>query len=304
MEQSRFVDARNFVYSHARLLEQRLFEVVFEDASPDGVVAALRAYGNSDGGFGHGLEPDKRVPHSQPLDVQVAFQVMEAAGAMDHDLVMGACDFLTGLGSGVGCLRGPFSTYPHAPHWEEWATKPSLNPTAGIVGALWRWGVDHPWRAAATTFCWTELQRGLPTDAHAFANVLDFLASVPQRSDPGAFIPMLGDHLGSLSMFNLSLAADGYGLTPLHFAPAPDSPWAYLFDDAVINAHLDALERNQQPDGGWPITWETLSLTACFECRGAETLRALQALRNFGRLGPSVKPMPERDGLRGFAPEG
>lgn len=48
----------------------------------------------------------------------------------------------------------------------------------------------------------------------------------------------------------------GYGLTPLHVAPIPDSTWRGLFDDTLIDRHLDRLASDQQADGGWSITWE------------------------------------------------
>src|SRR5215471_9533384 len=74
---------RDFVRREARLVESQLFAAVFEDVDPQGVVEALRGYQNADGGFGHGLEPDKRCPDSLPIDVEVAFQAMAAAGASD-----------------------------------------------------------------------------------------------------------------------------------------------------------------------------------------------------------------------------
>jgi hypothetical protein len=69
-----------------------------------------------------------------------------------------------------------------------------------------------------------------------------------------------------------------YGVTPLHLAPTPDSPWRRLFDDDVVEGHLARLRRDQQPDGGWPLTWEPPGETAMFEWRGTETLRALRTL--------------------------
>jgi hypothetical protein len=75
-----------------------------------------------------------------------------------------------------------------------------------------------------------------------------------------------------------------YGLTPLHFAPAPDSPLRRLFDDAVIEAHLDDLAGRQQNDGGWPIHWAPPEGAATDEWRGRWTLDALRTLRAYGRI--------------------
>ena len=62
-----FVRARDFMYTHARLLERLLFAVRFEGAPPAAVGKLVAAYQNPDGGLGHALEPDVRCPESQPL---------------------------------------------------------------------------------------------------------------------------------------------------------------------------------------------------------------------------------------------
>ena len=52
----------------------------------------------------------------------------------------------------------------------------------------------------------------------------------------------------------------------------------------MIAGHLDRLERDQQGDGGWAITWEPPSPAAVFEYRGVQTLWALRVLRAYGRI--------------------
>jgi hypothetical protein len=284
MTKPRFDEARRFLYAEARLLERRLFGVLFEGASADGVVDAVRGYRNPDGGFGHGLEPDKRVPDSQPLDVEAAFWAMDTAGRLDHDLARAACDFLQRIGPGVGTLTESYRGYPRAPHWGDFALAPDINPTAGIAAMLWKYDIDHPWREAATAFCWERIDAGLPEDAHGFGEVLAFLAHAPDRSRADDAAARAAAHLGSLRMFRLDPAEPGYGVTPLHYAPAPDSRWAVLFEPPVIEAHLDALAADQLEDGGWPISWEPIGTAAGYDCRGAETLRALRVLRAYGRL--------------------
>jgi len=286
MDKPDLTEARWWLSANGRLLERRMFAALFEGADADGALDALRAYRNPDGGFGHGLEPDKRVPDSQPLDVEIAFQSMDVLGRVDSDLVAGACGFLDRLGAGVALLTAAYREHPRAPHFEDWALLPSLNPTAGIAALLWRWGVAHPWRELATSFCWQQIESGLPADAHGFGEVLSFLAWCPERERADRLTAALAERIASLEMFRLDPAAPGYGLTPLHFAPSPDSRWIGLFEPAVVEAHLDALAAAQRDDGGWPISWETLSAAAEADCRGMETLRALRTLSAFGRLSP------------------
>lgn len=283
MTRIRFEDARGFLFREARLLERRLFEIHFGETLAGDALLVLRGYRNADGGYGHGLEPDKRVPGSQPLDVETAFQIMDGLDAVEVGVVTGACGFLERIGPGVGLLTDAYGDYPAAPHWGAWATAPSLNPTAGLAGLLWKWEVEHPWRSAATAFCWERIDVGLPGDAHGVGEVLTFLAHVGDRERAAAVAAHLPE-LASLELFRYDPAAHDYGLTPLHFAPAPGGAWAYLFDDTVIEAHLDALEAAQCADGGWPISWETVGPAAESEWRGIETLRALRTLRAYGRL--------------------
>ena len=76
---------RSFIQREGRVLEQRLAATIFDGAPAAGVVDALRGYQNPDGGFGHGLEPDKRCPASLGIDVEAALLAMNAAGTVDHD---------------------------------------------------------------------------------------------------------------------------------------------------------------------------------------------------------------------------
>jgi hypothetical protein len=85
-------------------------------------------------------------------------------------------------------------------------------------------------------------------------------------------------------MFRLDPDAPGYGLSPLSVAPRAASLWRALFTDAQIGAHLDRLQKDQQADGGWPITWEPPSQAAISEWRGVVTLDALRTLTSYGRL--------------------
>lgn len=281
-----FDAAREFLAREGRLVERRLFATLFEGAPPGGVVGALRGYQNGDGGFGHGLEPDKRCPASLPADVEVALQAMAAAGAHDEEMVRRACDWLASVAEPSGAVPLAFpviEAYPRAEHWAEWTYAPGLFPTAGLVGLLHRLGVDHPWRDAATAYCWSAVADGVPAEAHVIADVLAFLEHVPDRDRARRAVPAVAARLEEASSFRAQADDPSYGVTPLHLAPGPGSPWRELFDDDVVAAHLDRLARDQQPDGGWPLTWEPPGQASVLEWRGIETLRALRVLAAYGR---------------------
>lgn len=281
-----FAAADQFLWTHARLLERRLFAVEFLDQSPGKVVDVLRGYQNPDGGFGHALEPDTRCPASLPIYVEVALQALTTVGASDERMVRAACDFLArvandaDVGGAVPLAFPVIESFPRAAHWTEWTYAPALNPTAGLVGLLYRLEVEHPWRDEAEAWCWRAIDADVPDGAHTLSEVLVFLEHVPARGRAEAAAVALSQRFTEMPDVHLDPKAPGYGLSPLHFAPTADARWRQLFTDAQIDAALD-------PDGGWPLTWEPPGETARLEWRGIVTLRALRTLSSYGRLSTS-----------------
>ena len=283
-----------FLMAEARLVERRLFATCLQGAPPAGVVDALRGYQNDDGGFGHGLEPDTLCPASLPIYAEIALQDLAAAGAADQEMLRRVADFLgrTAAEADAGGAVPPafpvIEAFPRAEHWAEWTYEPGLNPTAGLAGLLHRLDYAHPWRDVATRYCWEALDNGpLPDEVHALAEVLCFLAYVPERARAEKLGAAVIDRLASVEMFHLDPDTPGYGLTPLHIVPSPDAPWRTLFSDAQIEGHLDHLAATQEPDGGWPVTWEPPSAASTLAWRGIITLQALRTLTAYGRLTPA-----------------
>lgn len=291
MDHDVFTAGSNFLLSQARLLEQRLFATCFLDAPAAGVIAALRGYRNDDGGFGHGLEPDKRCPASLPLDVETAFKALVAADTLDRAMVLQACDFLArtaaeaGAGGAVPLAFPVIEAFPHAEHLSDWTYEPGLNPTAGLVGLLYQLGVEHPWMAQGAAYCWEALEGGDSAgDAHVLSEVLIFLEHVPERARAAEHAAALAAQLPAVRLLHLDPETPGYGLSPLQLARTASSPWGAMFTDAQIKGHLDHLERDQESDGGWPISWDPPSEASALEWRGIITLEALRTLSSYGRI--------------------
>jgi hypothetical protein len=281
------IAGRAFLEREGRLVERRLAATLFDGAPAAAVVDTLRGYRNPDGGFGHGLEPDKRCPDSLPIDVEAAFDIMLVAGAVDEAMVLYACDWLDTVAAPDGAVPLSFpviEAHPRAEHWSDWTYTPGLNPTAGLAGRLHRMGISHPWLDRATEWCWQRLDKGVDEDAHAVREVAHFLAHVPDRARAEAVGASMGGWLAKAQWYRADPDDPSYGVTPLDLAPEPGGPWSHLFDDATIQGHLDGLMRDQQPDGGWAITWEPPGTAPTLEWRGILTLWALRVLRAYGRL--------------------
>ncbi|MGH7643469.1 MAG: hypothetical protein ACRENX_10775 [Candidatus Dormibacteria bacterium] len=293
-----FRAGRDFIYRQGRVLERRLFAARYQGAPAPGVFDALRAYRNPDGGFGHGLEPDKRCPASLPIDVEMALSAMAMVGGGDPELLQGACDFLSATaaaaaGGAVAPATPAIEEYPRAVHWSEWTYQPGLNPTAGLVGLLRQLGVEHQWVTDGSQFCWGQLESAdLSTEAHTLSEVLIFLDHNPERERADRIAQAVIASLPTAQPFRWDLLESGYGLTPLHLAPTPSSRWRPLFSDSQISSHLNRLQSDQEEDGGWPLTWEPPSEASTLEWRGIETLRALNTLVAYGRVAAELGAAP------------
>jgi hypothetical protein len=283
--------AADFIWRSARLLDRQRFTHLFRDAPSAPIVAALRAYQNPDGGFGNALEPDKRCPDSQPVDVEVALRVLDelddAALWMDP-LVERVIDFLATISTpegGVPFVRPSVRAYPHAPWWDTADNPPaSPNPTAAIVGLLRKRDVRHPWIDRATDYCWRAISEGSTEEVHELAAILTFLENSPERRRAEGEFDRIAERLFASKLVELDPDAPGYVKKPLDWAPTPQSWCRRLFDDRVIAANLDALAARQQPDGGWTISWPPLSPLVELEWRGFVTVEALKTLRVYARL--------------------
>ena len=120
-----FERARRFIFRNARPLDFARWRFAFEGGSREDVLAALAAYQNGDGGFGHGLEADCLNPNSTPLQTWTATQILSEIGMEDaeHPLVRGILRYLETTpdfdGHRWAGLSGVRSNddYPHAPWW-------------------------------------------------------------------------------------------------------------------------------------------------------------------------------------------
>ena len=279
--------AREFMLTHARLLERRLFDVQFGYGGPAAVARVVHAYQNADGGLGHALEPDLRCPESQPLFAEVGLAALCEAGCHDVDMARSICPFLQSVSNEVGLVPPILETSlasPHAPHWSASATVPDLNPTAGLCGLLHYQGVQHPWLSRATETCCDLLLQDPPLEAHTLLCATRLADHLPDRALARRLHDAIASALPQARFFIPQAPVQGYGLTPLHFAPRPDSNWRALFSREQIDGHLEDLLARQQADGGWPITWEPPGLAAALEWRGRMTLEAVRPLAAYGRF--------------------
>lgn len=282
-----FDAAAEFIAGHARVLDRRVFQRLFQGGAPGPVRDAVAAYRNDDGGFGHALEPDLRTPASQPAAVEMALRIMDAADAWDEHLVTSAIDWLASVAppeGGATFVLPTLSQGPHAPWWAPAEGNPaSLIQTGQIAGVLCARGFNHPWRDAATEVMWRGIDQLTEPNAYEMFGVLEFLQNVPDRARAKDALKRIGALLLDSGVVALDPDAEGETHSPLSFAPMPDSIARALFDEPTINAHLDHLAGAQLDDGGWTFNWPAWSPAAKADWRGFLTVDALRVLRANGR---------------------
>jgi hypothetical protein len=283
--------ARQFVHSHARLLERRRFEYLHGDAQsdPEPVLRAVEAYKNADGGFGL-LEPDLRTPASQPSAVLYAFEVLEElpGDARPQRLTTAALDWIATIANADGGI--PFVTpsadgFAHAPWWAPVDPAPSsLLMTAGVASVAHRLGLDHPWLATANTYIWDQLRHLELGDAYAFRYVVHFLDAVADRARADAELRALRERMPDDGVLAVEAGIEGETLGVLEVAPGPDHAGRRLFPAALADEELAALAAAQQDDGGWDFSWSAWNPAVAWEWRGMVTIAALNTLKANNKL--------------------
>jgi hypothetical protein len=287
----RLAPARSFMATHARLLDRRRFELLFDGLGPEPAFAALRAYRNSDGGYGHGLEPDLRAPESQPAAALHAFEVFEEIAPATAPEAVALCDWLDAVSLPDGGL--PFAlpikdASGCAPFWANADPQAfSLQITAIVAANANRVAAHdpavaaHPWLARATSRCLAVIDalEGAPAP-YELAFAVRFLDAVHDR-EPSAptLLVRLGEHVPEDGRLRVTGGLPDETLHSLDLAPEPARPARTLLDEEAVTADLERLAGEQGEDGGWSVDFQSYSPAAALEWRGYATVRALSVLR-------------------------
>ena len=263
--------ARRFIYRHARPLDFARWRVHFEGGSRADVLAALAAYQNADGGFGHGLEADCLNPNSTPVQTWAATQILYEVGVTDaaHPMVAGILRYLDSTplfdGHTWAGLTGVRSNddYPHAPWWS-YAPEdaPTYNPTASLAGFILRFAPKDStiyqtgWRVACEAVTW--LTRNAPIEsmhtAACFVSLYESLRACGSADgiDMEAFRAVLEGQIAHVLTQDTSVWATEYVCKPSLFIDSRDSAF-YPANRALCDAECAFIDRTQHEDGTWAI---------------------------------------------------
>lgn len=286
--------ASAFMATHARLLDRRRYQHLFESGDPQAALAALEAYRNADGGYGWGLEPDLRSSESQTGAALHALEVFAEVGPMTTPRAVELCDWLDSVtlpDGGVPFALPVSDPAGCAPFWADADPKVSalqisavVAEKAHLVAAYDPAVAAHPWLARITNYCLAEIGE---LKERPFAIVLAFAVrflEAARKSYPeaDALLDKLGAFIPPDGLVPVAGGAAGETMRPLDFAPLPDEPARRLFSAAVIEADLRRVSDLQQPDGGFVVDFASYSPAAAMEWRGYVTLGMMSVLRGNG----------------------
>ncbi len=277
--------AERFILAGARLLERHRRAVLLHGAPDAPVRAALAAYRNPDGGFGHALEPDVRAPHSEPAATLHALDVLAGLDALDDPMVADAGAWIATIADadgGVPFVRPEAARFPHAP-WMV-PSDGGSHLTFALAARLVEAGSREPWLARAADWCWARLERPDELGAYTVKFALDFLDQVPDGQRAAAAVESLRPRVGPDGSMPVPGGTEDERLTPLTLSPRPGRRSRALFSEEQLRQDLDRLEAGQRDDGGWTFDWLAWSPGQAVEWRGIVTLHALATLQAHGRL--------------------
>lgn len=144
--------------------------------------------------------------------------------------------------------------------------------------------MKNSWLGPAEAFCWAAIDELHETSPYVLGNILWFLETSPERDRADAAFARVTEIVQRQGFITLDPHAEGEVHYPLTFAPSPASLGRRLFSDDVIEMHLDALARNQEPDRGWTVNWPIWTPITEHEWQGVRTVEVLHTLKNYGRL--------------------
>lgn len=276
------------------MIERRLFHYHFENDSAEGVFHAVYAYRNSDGGFGHGMEPDTASPESQPLFSIMALETLDEVGILNSELIlkdfMPYFESVTTKKGGIPWMLQPKSNYPCAAHFKtvkEWA---AFSTTSSLLGTLEKYNISIPWMQKAEEFLWQDIER--IKAQHVFCYLctprkLQFLQYTKHKNKAKKALVDLKKWILAEGVLCTDKLDEGWGLYgkphSLCYAPSPESILFPIFSEQMISSDLDELIQRQKEDGRWD-TWYGLSEGMKLEWAGIHSLWVLKILKNYNRI--------------------
>lgn len=261
--------AMKYITENARPLELAVYRYFFEGGSNRNVIGELSRFQNSDGGFGHALEPDFFNPNSSPIATNDAIITLARVKALDRDsdMVKGIARYLDSHESfDEDKKRWLFAIdsnkdYPHAIWWEKKGDGISkFNPSVSLATFMVCYGKRTPIYEEIIKEAIEYLRNGEISgdDVNCYLLTYELLTSnsINDIVDLITFKDLLSKAIESCICKDISK----YGV---EYVPMPSVIFTGKYTEFItpeiiplINAEKDILGKLQMEDGGFDITWK------------------------------------------------
>ncbi len=261
--------ARAFIYRNARPLDFARWRFLFEGGAAGDVTAALAAYQNADGGFGHALEPDAWNPHSTPIQTWVATEILREIGLYDaaHPIVAGILRYLTS-GADFNGRTWENTTRsnndsPHAPWWEASSVSTShtdYNPSACLAGFMLACAPpESPAHALGARVANEAIAACLAGDLLGdMHTLLCYIRLMEYGARAGRDMYALREKLIWQASKSITRETQkwetGYVCKPSQWIDGKMSPF-YPGNEAIAAYECAFIRKSQEPDGAWRVNW-------------------------------------------------
>lgn len=290
------------IIKHSRNLEKNIYQSEFYSGTTKKIIEELKKYQNEDGGFGNGIEPDFRLPMSSPMATSVGVRLLseldylKEAKEMIRKAVKYFEDSFDKDRRGWFAVPKEVNDYPHTPWWhynlDENMTvidKHWGNPSAEIIAYLYKYreyvqtlnidklveyAIDYlekkeSYESGHEIYCYIKLYEVLPI------NLQERLKK-----------PMT-NAISQLVVYDEEKWTE-YVPRPLDFVDDPDK-YRFGIKEIEIQKNLDYLIVQLESEGKILPHWGKSFYTDDFSNAynywvGLLTLKALEILRNYGRI--------------------
>jgi hypothetical protein len=244
---------------------------LFENGSKQDVLKFLAAYQNTDGGFGHALEPDSWNPNSSPVQTWTATQIIKEIKLEDkeHPIIKGILSYLNS-GKDFDGHTWPNTVptnndYPHPPWWGFYPNpEATYNPTASLIGFILKFADNHSqlfnMARILTQEAYTYFTSHHPLDAmHTVANFVDMYDCLEESvnndlMDMVEFKRLLQSQIQHVVTYDTSRWGVDYVCKPSLFIANKASDF-FLENEAICAYECEFLTKTQEADGTWAVTW-------------------------------------------------
>ena len=269
-----FRSGRRFIFQRARPIDCARWRFLFEGASPESVLDVLAQYQNSDGGFGHGLEPDFWNPMSSPIQTWGATEIVHGLNYRNegHPVVQGILRYLESAvhfdGHTWSRTVPTNNDFPHAEWWfHESRGQPeperTYNPTAALAGFALQFSKagsrSHGLAIQISAEAFHALLGSSSVEVHELSCFHRLLQCVVnQEAEVGVDIAKVAQLIRTQAneaiTRDTSKWATEYVVRPSRFIRSRNDP-LFAENEEAIRYECRLLRETQLDDGSWPVTW-------------------------------------------------